>query len=148
MPVSIFSSKNRHIIPVFPHCDQTDDIGHFFFMCKDVYEFWKRICTWWNTLEYDAVYFQAFPNVKTVIFGSQCITETVAVLNFCIFHIKYHIYRQRLYQDNVFHLREIQNAILAKLEIEKKTSVKKKIKNTNLLIWHTLWKLEPIKFRF
>ena len=104
---------------VCSYCDQTDDIGHFFFMCKDVYEFWKRICTWWNTLDYDDVDFPAFPNVKTVIFGSQCITETVAVFNFCMFHIKYYIYRQRLFQDNVFHLHEIQNTILAKLEIEK-----------------------------
>ena len=36
-----------------------------------------------------------------------------------MFHIKYFIYRQRLFQDNVFHLHEIQNTILAKLEIEK-----------------------------
>ena len=105
--------------PVCSYCDQTDDIGHFFFMCKDVYEFWKRICTWWNTLDYDDVDFPAFPNVKTVIFGSQCITESVAVLNFCMFHIKYYIYRQRLFQENVFHLHEIQNTIFAKLEIEK-----------------------------
>ena len=118
--------------PVCSYCDQTDDIGHFFFMCKDVYEFWKRICTWWDTLDYDDVDFPAFPNVKTVIFGSQCITETVAVLNFCIFHMEYYIYRQRLFQDNVFHLHEIQNAILAKLEIEKK-SVKNKIKTTTLI---------------
>ena len=56
--------------PACSYCDQTDDIGHFFFMCKDVYAFWKRICTWWNTLDYDDVDFPAFPNVKTVIFGS------------------------------------------------------------------------------
>ena len=105
--------------PVCSYCDETDDIGHFFFMCKDVYKFWNRICTWWNTLDYDDVDFPAFSNVKTVIFGSPCITETVAVLNFCMFHMKYYIYRQRLFQDNVFHLHEIQNTILAKLEIEK-----------------------------
>ena len=107
--------------PVCSYCDQTDDIGHLFFKCKDVYEFWKRICTWWNTLDYDDVDFPAFLNVKTVIFGSQCITETVAVLNFWIFRIRYYIYRQGLFQDNMFHLHEIQNEILAKLEIEKKT---------------------------
>ena len=107
-------------------------------MCKDVYELWKRICTWWNTLDYDDVDFPVFPNVKTVIFGPQCIIETVAALNFCIFHIKYYICRQRLFQDNVFHLHEIQNAILAKLEIEKK-SVKKKIKTINLKYFMKTW---------
>ena len=119
-------------------------------MCKDVYEFWKRICTWWNTLDYDDVDFPAFPNVKTVIFVSQYITETVAVLNFCMFHIKYYIYRQRLFQDNVFHLHEIQNTKLAKLEIEKNIC-QKKIKTTNLInlkyfmkTWNdkaSIWKL-------
>ena len=104
--------------PVCSYCDQTDDIGHYFFMCKDVYEFWKSICRWWRKLDYDDVDFLV-PNVKAVIFGSQCITETVAVLNFCIYHIKYFIDRQRLFQDNVFHLHEILNAILTKLEIEK-----------------------------
>ena len=129
-----FIVKIRHVIPVCSYCDQTDDIGHSFFMCKDVYEFWKRICTrtWWNTLDYDDVDFPAFPNVKTVIFGSQCITEIVAVLKFCIFHIKYHIYRQRLNQDNVFRLHEIQNAILAKLEIEENICQKEN-KTTNLI---------------
>ena len=105
--------------PLCTYCDQTDDIGHFFFLCKDVYEFWREICTWWNTLDYDGVDFPAYPNVKTIIFGSQDVTEGVAVLNFCIFHIKYYIYRQRLFHDNVFRLHEIQNVIVAKLEIEK-----------------------------
>ena len=106
---------------VCSYYDQTDDIGHFFFMCKDVYEFWKRICTWWNKLYYD-VDFPVFLNVKTVIFGSQCNPKTVSVLNFCMFHIKYYINKQRLFQNNVFHLHEIQNTILAKLEIEKNMS--------------------------
>ena len=105
--------------PLCTYCDQTDDIGNFFFLCKDVYEFWREICTWWNTLDYDGVDFPAYPNVKTIIFGSQDVTEGVAVLNFCIFHIKYYIYRQRLIHDNVFRLHEIQNVIVAKLEIEK-----------------------------
>ena len=105
--------------PLCTYCDQTDDICHFIFLCKDVYEFWREICTWWNTLDYDGVDFPAYPNVKTIIFGSQDVTEGVAVLNFCIFHIKYYIYRQRLFHDNVFQLHEIQNVIVAKLEIEK-----------------------------
>ena len=83
---NLFDMKIKNS-PTRSYCDQTYDIGHFFFMCKDVYEFWKRICAWWNTLEYDDVDFAAFPNVKTVIFGSQWITQTVAVLNLCIFHI-------------------------------------------------------------
>ena len=122
--------------PVCSYCDQTDDIGHFFFMCKDVYDFLKRIYTWWNTFDHDDVDFPAFPNVKTVIFGSQsqCITETVAVLNFCMFHIKYYIHRQRLFQDNVFHLHEIQKRYSQNWK-SKKTSVKKKRKTTNLINW-------------
>ena len=90
-----------------------------------MYEFWREICTWWNTLDYDGVDFPAYPNIKTIIFGSQDVTEGVAVLNFCILHIKYYICRQRLFQDNVFRLHEIQNVIVAKLEIEKKNICRK-----------------------
>ena len=96
----LFDMKIEHS-PVCSYCDQTDDIGHL-------------------------VISTFLQNVKTVIFGSQCITETVAVLNFRIFHIKYYIYIQRLFQDNMFHFHEIQNAILAKLEIEKKNLSKSK----------------------
>ena len=78
-----------------------------------------------NALDYDDFDFPACPNVKTVSFGSQCITETMAVLNFCMFHIKYYFHRQQLFHDNVFHLHGIQNAILAKLEIEKNNWVSK-----------------------
>ena len=74
--------------PIYTYCDQTGDIGHFFFLCKDVYKFWREICTWWNTLDYDGVDFPAYPNVKTISFGSQDATKGVAVRNFCIFHIK------------------------------------------------------------
>ena len=27
--------------PICTYCDQTDDIGHLFFLCKDVYQFWR-----------------------------------------------------------------------------------------------------------
>ena len=91
-----------------------------------MYEFLREICTWWNTLAYDGVDFPAYPNIKTIIFGSQDVSEGVAVLNFCIFHIKYYIYMERLFQDNVFRLHEIQNVIVAKLEIKKKHLSKRK----------------------
>ena len=118
--------------PVWSYCDQTDDINHFFFMCKDMYEFWKRICTWWNTLDYDDVDFPAFQNVKTAIFGSQCITETVAELNFCIFNkniifIDSDCFRTMCSITMKSEMRYSQNWK------SKKTSMKKKIKTTNLL---------------
>ena len=123
----LFNMKIKNS-PVCTYCDQTDDIGHFFFLCKDVYEFWGEICTRWNTLDYDGVDFPAYRNVKTIIFRSQDVTEGMAVLNFCIFYIKYYIYRQRLFRDNVFRLHEIQTVIVAKLEIEKKNLSKRKQK--------------------
>ena len=37
-----------------------------YFLCKDVYEFWKNVCTWWNALGYDKVDFPAYEIVKIV----------------------------------------------------------------------------------
>ena len=42
------------------------------------------------------------------------------VLNFCILHVKYYIYKQRLFNENTMSLREIRNDIRYKLDIEKK----------------------------
>ena len=61
--------------------------------------------------------FQRIQMQKTIIFGSQDATEYLAVLNFCIFHIKHNIYRQRLFHDNGFQIHEIQNVIVEKVEI-------------------------------
>ena len=113
--------------PVCTYCDQTNDTGHLFFLCKDVYEFWRKICTCWNTLDYDGVDLPAYPNAKTIIFGSQDATEDLAVLNFGIFHIRHYVYiEQRLFHDKVFQIHEIQNVIVEKLEIEKKNLSKRK----------------------
>ena len=112
--IKLFDMKIKNS-PVCTYCDQRDDIGHFFFLCKDVYEFWRKICTWWNKLDYDRVDIPAYPNVKTTIFRSQDITEGMAILNYCIVDIIYYIYRQRLFHD-MFQLHEIQNMMVAKLE--------------------------------
>ena len=74
---------------------------------------------WW-------CWFASVPKCEDCIFGSQCITAI------CIFHIKHQIHRQRLFQDNVFHLHEIWNAILAKFEIKKKLKENKNYKFENL----------------
>ena len=42
------------------------------------------------------------------------------VPNFCILHIKYYIYKQRLFHDNPLSIREICNEIRYKLDIERK----------------------------
>ena len=85
-----------------------------------MHEFWKNVCYWWNTIGSEDMDFPMYPNEKCIIFGLKNSTESMTVLNLCILHIKYYIYRQRLFHDNIFQLQEIRHMLSAKLEIEKK----------------------------
>ena len=69
---------------------------------------------------YEDVDFPIYPNEKGIIFGLKNSSDGMIVLNFCILHIKYYIYRQRLFHENIFQLDEIRHMLSAKLEIEKK----------------------------
>ena len=79
---------------------------------------WRHcnVCVWWNTLDYYGVYSPVYPNVKNVIFGSQDVTRSVAVSNFCIFHMQCYTIIQRLFNDNVLQLHESENVITATME--------------------------------
>ena len=55
-----------------------------------------------------------------ILFGVNSMNDCHEVLNFCILHIKYYIYKQRLFNENTMSLREIRNDIRYKLDKEKK----------------------------
>lgn len=64
--------------------------------------------------------FPNYPNENDLTFGVKNSSESNEVMNFCILHIKFYIYKQRLFNENNMNIRELCNSISYKLEIEKK----------------------------
>ena len=74
----------------------------------------------WNGIEYHRVNFPNYPDVYYILFGIKNMNDGHEVLHFCILHVKYYIYKQRLFHDNTLSIREICNGIRYKLDIERK----------------------------
>ena len=98
---------------------QIDDTSHFFFHCPNVRHLWYLFFQMWNGTEYHRVNFPNYPDVYDILFGIKNMNDGHEVLNFCILHIKYYIYKQRLFH-NTLSIREICNKIRYKLDIERK----------------------------
>ena len=82
---------------------QLDDIIHFFVLCPETYRFWLSSSHWWNTNTStgNPLYLIILPEGKQIIFGiTSHKIDPYVVLNYCIMHAKYHIYRQKLYSGN------------------------------------------------
>ena len=106
--------------PQCTYCDELDDISHFFFQCRNVYGLWCAFFNLWNETNYGRVDFPNFPNQQDIVFGVSCSSSVNEVMNFCILHIKFYIYKQRLFNDNNMCMGEIRNILACKLDIEKK----------------------------
>ena len=81
------------------YCDQLDDISHFF-PCRNVYGLWFAFFHLWNETNYCRVDFANFPNQQDIVFGVSYSSSVNEVMNFCILHIKFYIYKQRFVDDN------------------------------------------------
>ena len=87
------------------YCDEIDDISHYFFHCSTVQHLWFLFFEMWNEIEYQHVNFPYYPNVYAILFNVSSINDGHEVLNFYILHIKYYIYKQRLFNENTMSLR-------------------------------------------
>ena len=106
--------------PQCSYCDEIDDTSHFFFHCPNIRHLWYLFFQMWNGIEYHRVNFPNYPDVYDFLFGIKNMNDGHEVHNFCILHIKYYIYKQRLFPDNTLSIREICNEIRYKLDIERK----------------------------
>ena len=93
------------------YCNEMDDISHFFFHCPTVQHLWFLFFEMWNEIEYQHVNLTHYPNVYGILFGVSSMNDCHEILNFCKLHIKYYIYKQRLFNENTMSLREIRNDI-------------------------------------
>ena len=78
------------------------------------------ICSSECGMEYHRVNFPNYPDVHAILFGIENMNDGHEVLNFCILHIKYYVYTQRLFHDNTLSIRAICNEIRYKLDIKRK----------------------------
>ena len=106
------------------YCDGIDDISHFFFHCANVHYLWNQFFALWNEVEYYKVNFPNYPNAKDILFGITNAHNGNEVMNFCVIHVKFYIYKRRLFSDNMMTLRELCNELLFKLEVEKQILAK------------------------
>ena len=106
--------------PQRSYCDEIDDTNHSFFHCPNVRYLWYLFFQMWNGMEYHRVNFPNYPDVYAILFGIKNMNDGHEVLNFCVLHIKYYIYKQRLFHENTLSIREICNEIRYKLDIERK----------------------------
>ena len=76
------------------------------FHCSNVRHLWYLFFQMWNGIEYHRVTFPNYPDVYDIFFGVKNMNDGHEVLNFCILHIKYYIYKQRLFHDKTLSIRE------------------------------------------
>ena len=100
-------------------CDQIDDIQHFFFYCPMVQRLWISFFDWWNAMGYFVVDYHQFVHVKQILFGVSQETDACHVLNFCLLHTKFYIYKHRLFRENELDIRGLKNYLWWKIRIEK-----------------------------
>ncbi len=107
---------------VCDYCKDIDVIPHFFFHCMNVREFWKLIL---NSLEtISNLQLKCSPILEECIIfsfpeGNISIREEISVINFCIIYIKYYIYFQRLFNNNLLDVNASKFVIKSVLETEK-----------------------------
>ena len=79
----------------------------------NVRHLWHLFFHMWNGTEYHGVNFPNYPDVHDILFRIKNMNDGHEVLNFCILHIEYYIYTQRLFHDNTLSIREIQDVQLS-----------------------------------
>ena len=127
------------------YCDAIDDIPHFFMRCENVLNLWIRFFNWWNQVGYHNVNFPTHQSENEILFGLPNNGDNNVTLNFCMLHIKYYIYKQRLFHDNEMQLGAIKkmcyqsNLILKRIFCQEKT-IRKTLQNSNYCTLNRIFK--------
>jgi hypothetical protein len=79
-------------------CNELDDTAHYIFECPQVTSFWNNFMDWWNEMT-NSVIFLDKRSVLTGFIGPQEIFNT---LNACLLLAKWHVYKRRLDESEVF----------------------------------------------
>ncbi len=101
------------------YCHETDHITLFFLFCPKERQFWNTFFTWWNNLGDIQISTQSECLEVNILFGFQPEGDIFTVLNFCILIAKYHIYCQRIHNENGINFFQYLIELKNKLKIER-----------------------------
>lgn len=97
-------------------CDESDTIVHFFYRCAKVRPFWKAVCVWFR--DADDLYLDKLC-ASEFIWGLPAPAHRAPLINAITLHVKYYIFRQRLFHDSDLNLLHWLLEFRTKLESEK-----------------------------
>jgi hypothetical protein len=79
-------------------CQNLDDLTHYLVECEQVNLFWKGFNRWWNNWTNDTINL----NKQQILVGVLGNKERNKLLNACILLAKWHIYKNKLNQSEIF----------------------------------------------
>ena len=79
-------------------CKELDDIVHYFFACRPQMMFWRNFSTWWRNAMDEEIKLSE----KEILLGYFEHTSYYLTLNACILLAKWHIFKTKLNEDNIF----------------------------------------------
>ena len=79
-------------------CNELDDLGHYFYECQPVHTFWHRFGQWWQGMTGEIITIDK----KMCIFGTVDKLIKNKLLNACIIIAKWHIFKMKLDQAEIF----------------------------------------------
>ncbi len=100
------------------YCHESDNISHIFLFCSKEDPFWRCFFTWWNNLADIQIPLPSESLEECILFGFQIEGDIFNVLNYCILLAKFHMYCQRIHNNNAINLFLYLIQLKNKLKIE------------------------------
>jgi hypothetical protein len=79
-------------------CGKLDEIAHYLFECPLTIPFWNSFMRWWNAMTNG----QTFLDKRSAMTGFMGKMENIDTLNACLLYAKWHVYKKRLNESEVF----------------------------------------------
>ena len=79
-------------------CQNLDDIAHYFYECQSLQFFWNSFTQWWKNMTNEHINLET----KIIIVGITEMQTKNQLLNACILLAKWHIYKNKLNQSQIF----------------------------------------------
>jgi hypothetical protein len=79
-------------------CNELDDLSHYFYKCRETKTFWLSFTKWWNNMVNEQINLSE----QDILFGILKDTKKHATINACIILAKWHIYKNKLNESQIF----------------------------------------------
>ena len=88
-------------------CGFVDGILHCFVLCLIVLLFWYNVFRRWNSFNHIYGQYLDLPDTKEILFAIQPLSDEAMGLDFCVSYAKFFIYKQRLFHDNNYPMKDV-----------------------------------------